>query len=80
MSKDHQIVSVEDFKAIDRNKLKLKSYCSEHKDENIKFYCLDHEEPCCSICISIKHRKCDEVQTIQDASKGPFSFAQVRLY
>ena len=70
MSKDHEIVSVEDFKAIDRNKLKLKSYCSEHKDENIKFYCLDHEEPCCSICISIKHRKCDEVQTIQDASKG----------
>jgi len=70
MSKDHEIVSVEDFKAIDRNKLKLKSFCSEHKDENIKFYCLDHEEPCCSICISIKHRKCDEVQTIQDASKG----------
>jgi hypothetical protein len=70
MSKDHDIVSVEDFNAIDRNKLKLKSYCSEHKDENIKFYCLDHEEPCCSICISIRHRKCDEVQTIQDASKG----------
>ena len=70
MLRDHEIVSVEDFKTIDRNKLKLKSFCSEHKDENIKFYCLDHEEPCCSICISIRHRKCDEVQTIQDASKG----------
>ncbi|XP_056003402.1 tripartite motif-containing protein 45-like [Ostrea edulis] len=43
--------------------------CLEHKKETIKFFCNDHEQPCCSVCIGTKHRKCESVDTMEDMAK-----------
>lgn len=31
--------------------------------------CHDHEQPCCALCAGTEHRKCDSVDTIEDAVK-----------
>lgn len=31
-------------------------------------FCQDHEEPCCTLCVSITHRKCENVDSIEDTS------------
>lgn len=45
------------------------SKCSEHTNEKIKLFCKDHDIPCCSMCVSVTHRKCEEIVTIEDAAK-----------
>ncbi|XP_048750218.2 tripartite motif-containing protein 45-like [Ostrea edulis] len=44
--------------------------CPEHKKETIKFFCNDHQQSCCSVCIGTKHRKCESVDTVEDAAKN----------
>jgi dephospho-CoA kinase len=43
--------------------------CPEHKNESIKFFCNDHQVSYCSVCIGTRHRKCESVDTIEDAAK-----------
>lgn len=40
--------------------------CVEHKDESLKMFCLDHNLLCCVICISTKHRRCENVCTFDE--------------
>lgn len=68
-SKDH------DIKPIGRFSEELlfpafRNSCEIHRDETLKLYCVDHKVPCCCVCVSIKHRKCDEVTSLEDAAKG----------
>ncbi|XP_021354998.1 transcription intermediary factor 1-beta-like [Mizuhopecten yessoensis] len=39
--------------------------CDKHKDE-IAYYCEDHKSLGCSKCITVGHRKCDNVSTTED--------------
>ncbi|XP_056003406.1 uncharacterized protein LOC130049595 [Ostrea edulis] len=43
--------------------------CPEHKKETIKFFCNDHQQSCCSLCIGTSHRKCESIDTVEDAAK-----------
>ncbi|XP_062582565.1 E3 ubiquitin-protein ligase TRIM33-like [Saccostrea cucullata] len=43
--------------------------CSVHKDRPITLYCNDHETPCCTMCVSTEHRKCDSVDTIEQTAE-----------
>ncbi|KAH3813863.1 hypothetical protein DPMN_142333 [Dreissena polymorpha] len=38
--------------------------CDVHKEENLKMFCNDHRELCCSYCVLLFHRKCDNVTLI----------------
>ncbi|XP_048750364.2 tripartite motif-containing protein 45-like [Ostrea edulis] len=42
--------------------------CPEHKKETIKFFCNDHQQSSCSMCIGTSHRKCESVDTVEDAA------------
>ncbi|XP_056003401.1 uncharacterized protein LOC130049592 [Ostrea edulis] len=44
--------------------------CPEHKKETVKFFCNDHQQSCCSMCIGTKHRKCESVDTVEDVAKN----------
>ncbi|XP_063413095.1 uncharacterized protein LOC134695654 [Mytilus trossulus] len=35
----------------------------------LKLYCCDHEIECCSLCVSVYHRRCATVKTIEIAAK-----------
>ncbi|CAG2213675.1 TRIM56 [Mytilus edulis] len=76
---DHVIKPLDEYLSDDKNNLSVfKNTCSEHPNKIIELYCADHECPCCSICISIKHRRCEKVQTIDEAAKGILSSAVVQ--
>ncbi|XP_048765013.2 uncharacterized protein LOC125672841 [Ostrea edulis] len=42
--------------------------CPDHQKETIKLFCNDHQQSC-SVCIGTKHRKCESVDTVEDAAK-----------
>ena len=71
ISRDHKLISLIDL-AEEKSMFKSSNvvYCTEHKSEPVNIYCKDHETPCCNTCATIKHRKCDVVVSIEEASSG----------
>ncbi|XP_046338203.2 uncharacterized protein LOC124119653 [Haliotis rufescens] len=60
--RDHKVIDLR----IHRNEKPMASsfMCRIHKDEKIKLFCKDCRMAICTVCCSIKHRKCDDVETI----------------
>ncbi|XP_045193082.2 uncharacterized protein LOC123549230 [Mercenaria mercenaria] len=44
--------------------------CGSHQGQYIDSYCKDHNEVCCSICITIKHRSCKHTEKILKVANG----------
>lgn len=43
--------------------------CPKHNHETIQMYCYDHEQPCCGLCVGTEHRKCEKVDTVENAAQ-----------
>ncbi|KAH3749814.1 uncharacterized protein LOC127848194 isoform X2 [Dreissena polymorpha] len=43
--------------------------CDVHKDENLKMFCDEHSELCCTNCAFLNHRHCPKVTLISDIVK-----------
>lgn len=43
--------------------------CDAHPDHILCAYCTFHDEVCCKACLIDKHRSCDEIKTLDEASK-----------
>ncbi|XP_046557323.1 uncharacterized protein LOC124266560 [Haliotis rubra] len=63
MLRDHEVVDVSDTT---KRKAKQRFMCKIHKDEQIKLFCKDCGMAICHTCCSIKHRKCDDVDTLDN--------------
>ncbi|XP_046548079.1 E3 ubiquitin-protein ligase TRIM56-like isoform X1 [Haliotis rubra] len=63
MSRDHEVVGLSDTT---KRKAKQRFICKIHKDEQIKLFCKDCRVAICHTCCSIKHRKCDDVDTLDN--------------
>ncbi|XP_048253788.1 protein wech-like isoform X2 [Haliotis rufescens] len=60
--RDHEVI---DLRIHSNEKPKAQRFmCRIHKDEKIKLFCKDCRMAICTVCCSIKHRKCDDVETI----------------
>ncbi|CAC5400281.1 RANBP2 [Mytilus coruscus] len=46
----------------------FQNICSDHS-KKLKLFCNDHKVPCCTLCVSLSHRKCDNVVTFEEAVK-----------
>jgi hypothetical protein len=44
--------------------------CTEHPEKTIEIYCNDHSKPCCTVCATVHHWKCEHVVTIDKAVNG----------
>ena len=44
--------------------------CTAHLEKTIEIYCNDHSKPCCTVCATVHHRKCEHVVTIDKAVHG----------
>ncbi|KAJ8317639.1 hypothetical protein KUTeg_005543 [Tegillarca granosa] len=44
-------------------------FCTQHEDKRTELYCMDHKQPCCSICVTVHHHKCEHVKTLNNAAK-----------
>ena len=69
-SRNHKIVSLSDLESADSPIPSGDVYCLDHLDKRVEAYCSDHSMVCCITCVTIKHRKCDNVGTIEDAAKS----------
>lgn len=69
LTKDHKVLSLDDLRtyhiAIER-----KISCFTHAEEIIVYYCQNHSVPCRRVCISTGHRKCDSIETFEEAAEG----------
>ncbi|XP_053396219.1 E3 ubiquitin-protein ligase TRIM71-like [Mercenaria mercenaria] len=54
----------------------LTTPCPQHKKETIKFYCHDHEELLCSVCVTLEHSGACRVSYIPDISEGSLDSKQ----
>ncbi|XP_046577432.1 E3 ubiquitin-protein ligase TRIM56-like isoform X3 [Haliotis rubra] len=61
--RDHELVDLSDTT---KRKTKQRLMCTIHKGEQIMFFCKDCTIAICHICCSIKHRKCDDVDTLDN--------------
>ncbi|XP_046346675.2 tripartite motif-containing protein 65-like [Haliotis rufescens] len=66
VSCDHDVLDIkEDVKLKKKRKVK----CTEHRKNDLEFYCNDCEKAVCHSCCILYHRKCDAVVTVE--SKCP---------
>jgi transcriptional regulator with PAS, ATPase and Fis domain len=71
VSSNHVIVPLEEMNS-DKMSQSFRgiNYCSEHNGKIIEVYCVDHSRPCCTLCATLSHRKCETVIPIDTAAAG----------
>lgn len=47
--------------------------CTIHGHKKIKYFCEDHQEVCCSVCVNVLHRGCQRIIFIKDEIHGGWS-------
>ncbi|XP_052106465.1 uncharacterized protein LOC127738990 isoform X5 [Mytilus californianus] len=78
-SKDHKTISTKDFNKLPKFMQEISSHCKDHK-KKFEIYCSFHACPCCVICITDKHQKCQEMKPLSDILKQVKSSASVQLF
>ncbi|XP_060067946.1 E3 ubiquitin-protein ligase TRIM56-like [Ylistrum balloti] len=68
-TRKHKVVGLQDVLS-DLKCLSSDEMCNEHAEEVIKLYCVDHDQPCCTICGATSHRKCNNVLELSEASNN----------
>ncbi|KAJ8307652.1 hypothetical protein KUTeg_014800 [Tegillarca granosa] len=69
MSQSHKLCPLEEIQSETRTITTLE-VCTQHEGKKMKLYCMDHQQACCAICVTVHHRKCEHVKTLNDAAKG----------
>ncbi|XP_071082476.1 tripartite motif-containing protein 54-like [Haliotis cracherodii] len=59
---DHEVAHLSDHT---KTKVKRRFMCQVHRDKPIELFCKDCKKAICTICCSIKHRTCKDVDTIE---------------
>ncbi|VDI84357.1 tripartite motif-containing protein 56 [Mytilus galloprovincialis] len=71
ITRSHNLVAITDINAeINAASIFASVACDEHPDKTIEIYCKDHSKPCCTVCATVHHRKCEHVVTIDKAVAG----------
>ncbi|XP_061180241.1 E3 ubiquitin-protein ligase TRIM33-like [Saccostrea echinata] len=80
VSCDHKICRFDEMENLpELSKISTNILCTKHKDRSIELFCNDHEEPCCAMCCSTEHRKCESVETIEQKAEKVRSSGSVRV-
>ncbi|KAK3102859.1 hypothetical protein FSP39_014488 [Pinctada imbricata] len=53
-------------------------FCEEHRSESVRFYCADHKRVCCMTCMMLRHRKCDDVGSVEDGAKATKTSKEIK--
>ncbi|VDI23219.1 Hypothetical predicted protein [Mytilus galloprovincialis] len=71
-------VRTKEFKSHDINPLTISTVaknCSDHLEMPIDYFCIHHDVLCCGKCVSSKHKACQNVMSLELASKDVKSSA-----
>ena len=70
MARNHHVVDLK-LKTSYSTLLKKHSLVGEqHKDCQVKFFCVDHDELCCRNCLAKAHKSCVNTMSLYSASNG----------
>ncbi|CAG2210491.1 unnamed protein product [Mytilus edulis] len=78
-SKAHNTMSTIDYHNLPTFMKEISSQCRDHK-KKYELYCSFHACPCCVMCITDKHQKCQEMKPLSDVLKQVKSSASVQLF
>lgn len=68
-TRKHEIVSLSETSRMDVLPFHSKEeVCTKHQERPIELFCQDHEEPCCTMCVSTTHRTCETVEPIEETT------------
>ncbi|KAK3087581.1 hypothetical protein FSP39_007783 [Pinctada imbricata] len=65
----HELVGIETYTTTELPLRHADIPCTDHPDKKVEAYCTDHSIVCCMTCVMLKHRKCENVGSIEDASE-----------
>ncbi|XP_071137134.1 uncharacterized protein [Mytilus edulis] len=67
----HKVISIQEIQSGNSN-LKISEVlkCEEYSSKNNEVYCVDHSQPCCTLCAQLSHRKFENVTSIENPAKG----------
>ncbi|VDI69610.1 tripartite motif-containing protein 2/3 [Mytilus galloprovincialis] len=69
---DHKVVKIEDISTTNcasggESDFCFISYkCSVHNSKMLEAFCFDHQELCCVLCLTLQHRKCENIKAIEE--------------
>ncbi|VDI51975.1 tripartite motif-containing protein 2/3 [Mytilus galloprovincialis] len=67
---DHKVVQIDEmnFPSIvkEPNLGMLSDSCPIHTSKVLEAFCFDHQKLCCVLCLTLQHRKCKDVQAIEE--------------
>ncbi|CAC5407030.1 TRIM56 [Mytilus coruscus] len=71
ISAKHKLILIHEIQA-GNSDLKISEVlrCEEHPEKIVEVYCVDHSKPCCTLCATLSHRKCENVTSIENAAKS----------
>lgn len=56
----HEVLPIEEYKKLRQFVSNMKEFCGLH-GKKFDNFCVEHNCPCCSVCMSSKHAKCQDV-------------------
>uniref|UniRef100_A0A8W8M992 Tripartite motif-containing protein 45 n=1 Tax=Magallana gigas TaxID=29159 RepID=A0A8W8M992_MAGGI len=72
VSKNHSLIPIVTFNNVSEQNKKIESpyaLCQEHNDR-VEYLCVEHEELCCTRCAWNKHRKCTQIDGIEEVAEN----------
>lgn len=69
ISRSHKLISLDECES-NPPRIHVTKMCDKHPDKKLETFCVDHQMPCCLVCMTTHHRKCDHVKTLEEAAKG----------
>ncbi|CAC5358234.1 unnamed protein product [Mytilus coruscus] len=73
-TKYHKTIKIEDYQELPIYIANIKLECEDH-NQKLDFYCSIHDEPCCTRCVSEKHKDCRELKPLPEVAEGVKSSA-----
>ncbi|KAK3090661.1 hypothetical protein FSP39_013487 [Pinctada imbricata] len=69
VSSMHKLVDIESSELTEPQIHNADMLCTDHPDKKVEAFCSDHSVVCCMTCALLKHRKCDNFGSVDDAAK-----------
>ena len=70
VTRDHKITIKPTVINSNKQKSQLAERCMNHEGKILELFCSDHDEICCSVCVAVAHRGCNDVTYIPEAAVG----------
>ncbi|VDH90058.1 tripartite motif-containing protein 2/3 [Mytilus galloprovincialis] len=70
---DHTVVQIDEMNSVsiveDPDLSMISDSCPVHSSKVLEAFCYEHQELCCVLCLTLQHRKCENIQAIEEMLK-----------